>query len=228
MDMKAYAGGPSSKELLIAGGEVASPDRTRRADIRILGEFIAEVAPGLRPGRNARVIDASDRLILPGGIDPHTHLTPPFVDDLTSGSAAALVGGITTLGAFSYPASRGDERESLAESLVRMGEMVRREAIADIFLHPVVWPPSSAPRGQLEAIRAAGQPSIKFFMLRRDFGAAVSDLLGVMDAARDIGMVFLIHCEDDALLRWTAARLRAEGKSSLRYYAESRPVVSEV
>ncbi|UCH57994.1 MAG: amidohydrolase family protein [Candidatus Bathyarchaeota archaeon] len=228
MDINALAVEPSSKELLIAGGEVAGPDGIRRADIRILGEFIAEVAPGLRPGRNARVIDASDRLILPGGIDPHTHLTPPFVDDLTSGSAAALVGGITTLGTFSYPASSGDERESLVESLVRMEEMVHREAIADIFLHPVLWPPSSASSGQLEAIRAAGQLSIKFFMLRRDFGATVSDLLGVMDAARDLGMVVLIHCEDDALLRLAAARLQAEGKSSLRYYAESRPVVSEV
>jgi len=229
--MDAFGGGPSSfsgAELLITGGEVAGPEGIQRADVRIVGEFIVEVAPALRPNRDATEVDASGKLILPGGIDPHTHLAPPWVDDLTSGSAAALAGGITTLGEFSYPASKGEERESLEESLGRMGDKVRREAIADVILHTYVWPPSSAPKEQLEAIRAAGQPSIKLFTTRQDFGAAIADVLEVMDMARDLGLVVMVHCEDAALLRWAAARLRAEGKSSLRYYAESRPVISEV
>lgn len=229
--MDAFVGVPSSfsdTELLITGGEIAGPYGIQRADVRINGEFISEIAPVLLLCREATEVDASGKLILPGGIDPHTHLSPPWVDDLTSGSAAALAGGITTLGEFSYPASEGDERESLEESLSRMKEKVRRQAIADVILHTYVWPPSSAPRGQLEAIRAAGQPSIKLFMTRQDFGAAMADVLEVMEMARDLGLVVMVHCEDAALLSWAAARLRAEGKSSLRYYAESRPIFSKV
>lgn len=218
----------SDSELLIKGGDVACPNGIKKADIRILGETIVEVASGIRPGLDAKVVDASGKLILPGGIDPHTHLTPPFVDDLTSGSAAALVGGITTIGTFSYPALIGEKRESLIESLIRMENKICQEAIADTILHSFVWPPSSAPKEQLEAILAAGQPSIKFFTLFQDFGAVVSSVLEVMDMAQDLGIVVLIHCEDAALLNWAAKRLRAEGKSSLRYYAESRPVISEV
>jgi dihydropyrimidinase len=218
----------SDSELLIKGGDIAGPDGVKRADIRIIGEFIVEVASALRPGRNAKVMDASGKLILPGGIDPHTHLTPPFVDDLTSGSTAALVGGITTIGTFSYPAPKEEGRESLIESLIRIKNNIRREAIADVILHSFVWPPSSASKEQLEAILTAGQPSIKFFTLLQNFGAAVSGVLEVMDMARDLGIVVLIHCEDADLLNWAAKRLRAEGKSSLRYYAESRPVISEV
>jgi dihydropyrimidinase len=114
------------------------------------------------------------------------------------------------------------------EALTRMEGKVRREAIADIILHPVVWPPSCASREQLEAIKRAGQPSVKFFMLMKDFGSHMARMLEVMDVARELGLVVLLHCEDEALLKWAAARLRAPGKNSLRYYAESRPILSEV
>jgi dihydropyrimidinase len=223
-----HNGEEASNELLILGGEVAGPEGVRRADVRVRGQLIAEVAPDLHPGRGTVVIDASGKLVMPGGIDPHTHLTPPFVDDLTSGSAAALAGGITTLGTFSYMAQKDEGRETLMEALTRMEGKVRREAIADIILHPVVWPPSCASREQLEAIRGAGQPSVKFFMLMKDFGSHISRMLEVMDATRELGFVVMLHCEDEALLKWTAARLIAQGKTSLRHYAESRPIVSEV
>jgi dihydropyrimidinase len=215
-------------ELLIQGGEIASPEGVRRADVRVRGQLIAEIGLGLSPGRGAVVIDASEKLVMPGGIDPHTHLTPPFADDMTSGSAAALAGGITTLGTFSYMAQREEGRETLIEALRRMEEKVRHEAIADIILHPVVWPPSCATTEQLEAIMEAGQPSVKFFMLMKDFGSHISSMLEVMDAARELGLVVLLHCEDEALLKLAATRLRAQGKTSLRHYAESRPIVSEV
>ena len=81
-------------EILIRGGDVFTAGGRRTADIRIIGETITEIGTGL-VARDERTqeIDARDRLVLPGGIDPHVHLGGSRVDDYTSGSAAALAGG---------------------------------------------------------------------------------------------------------------------------------------
>jgi dihydropyrimidinase len=218
----------ANTEILLKGGEVAGPDGVQRADVRIIDEFISCVAPRLKPKRDAMVIDASGKMLFPGGFDPHTHLSPPFVDDMISGSAAALAGGITTLGTFSYPKIKDDNQESLMESLTHMEVRVRCESIADIILHPVVWPPSSASKEQLEAIKKFGQPSIKFFMLVEDFNSHIQQMLDVMTLASKLGIVVLLHCEDADLLRWTSKQLKKNGKSSLYYYSESRPIISEL
>src|SRR5687767_3676354 len=126
-------------ELLIRGGRVVNTDGARDADVRIVGETIAEVGANLRPAAGARIIDASKRLVLPGGIDPHTHLHPSFIDDFTSGSMAALAGGITTVGTFATATAK----ETLIDAIARMAERVRNESIADVILHAAAWPPSA-------------------------------------------------------------------------------------
>ncbi|MBK6307367.1 MAG: amidohydrolase family protein [Gemmatimonadetes bacterium] len=96
--------------MLIRGGRVVNADGVVTADVRIVGEQITEVGRNLTPGAGARVIEANGMLLMPGGIDPHTHLHPSFADDLTSGTQAALAGGITTVGTFSTPRRDGDHR----------------------------------------------------------------------------------------------------------------------
>ena len=73
-----------------------------------------------------------------------------------------------------------------------------------------------------------GQPSHKVFMTRQDFGAHLNAFIELLEAARDAGVVTLMHCEDAAMLQATLRRLRAEGRTSLRHYAESRPEIAEV
>src|SRR5687767_15362366 len=114
-------------ELLIRRGRVVNADGARDADVRIVGETIAEVGSNLRAAANARIIDAAGKLVLPGGIDPHTHLHPSFVDDMTSGSMAALAGGITTVGTF----ANATAKETLIDAIDRMAARVRNESIAD-------------------------------------------------------------------------------------------------
>jgi dihydropyrimidinase len=80
----------------------------------------------------------------------------------------------------------------------------------------------------MEEIAALGQPSFKVFMSRRDFGTHQRVLIEVLEAARDAGVVTLMHCEDGAMLAAILERLQAEGRTSLRYYAESRPEITEV
>ena len=210
--------------LVIRGGIVANADGTRRADVRIEGERIVQVAPSISAPADARVIDARGKLVVPGGIDPHTHLQPAFVDDLTSGSRAALAGGITTLGTFSAP--RRDEAPEAA--LDRMTALVQQQAIADFFLHTNAGTPRAEFIPSLATLVARGQPSIKVFMVGADFGTYLGAFVQLLEAARDAGVVTLVHCEDGALLAAAVRRLTAENRTSLDNYGESRPVIAEV
>ena len=216
-------GAQDQPELLIQGGEVVNADGVQNADVRVAGELITEVGPGLVPGPGARVLDAKNKLVMPGGIDPHTHLHPSFVDDFTTGSSAALAGGITTVGTFSSVR----EGEGPLDALDRMEERVRAEAIADVILHTSKWPPTPEYLDSLPGLVERGQPSMKIFMLWRDFGGHLGEVIELLETARDAGVVTMIHCEDEALLKATSQRMTEEGRTSLRHYAESRPVVVE-
>ena len=102
-------------EIIVRGGEVFTEGSLQAADVRIVGETIAEIGTGLA-ARDAgtQEIDAGGLLVLPGGIDPHVHLGGNRVDDYTSGSAAALAGGITTISNFGGVAGGETPTETLA------------------------------------------------------------------------------------------------------------------
>ena len=211
-------------ELLIRGGTVVNFDGSRRADVRIVGERVAEIGVGLEPGPNARVVNAAGHLVMPGGIDPHAHLQGSFVDDLTSGTAAAVAGGITTVGTFAY----AQDGENPVEAMDRWLAEVERSAIGDVFFHASSWPPTAEFAAMMPELAVRGQPSHKVFMTRGDFGARRRDLIGVLEAAREAGVVTLMHCEDGAMLAAALDELRAEGRTSLAHYAESRPELAEI
>jgi dihydropyrimidinase len=211
-------------ELVIRGGRIVNADGVRGADVHIVGDTIAAVGRSLRAGPSARVIDARGKLVIPGGIDPHTHLQPAFADDLTSGSRAALAGGVTTLGTFVN--ARRDEAPIAAFD--RMSALVGEQAICDFILHTAVGTPRPEFLNVLPQLVERGQPSIKVFMVSADFGQHLGAFVLLLEAARAAGIVTLVHCEDGALLAAAVRRLEAEGKTSLAYYGESRPVVAEV
>lgn len=215
---------PTAQELLLRGGRVVNADGIQDADVRIVGERVAEVGTGLRPGRGARVIDAAGRLVLPGGIDPHTHVQPPFADDLTTASRAALAGGITTLGTFAFAGAD----ETLSGALAGLAAIAAREAIADVFLHAAAWPPGQQVTVGLRGLATAGHPSFKLFMPMPDFHQHLAAVVELLEAARETGVLTMVHCEDPILLAAATRRLSAAGRTSLAHYAESRPVIAEV
>lgn len=214
----------SAGERLIRGGRVVNADGIVNADVRIIGETIAEVGRNLSPGAGARVIEASGLLVMPGGIDPHTHLHPTFADDLTSGTQAALAGGITTVGTF----ANAQRDESMLAAIDRMEGTIKAEAIADVFLTSVPWPLTGDTMRAIPALVDRGQPSIKFYMVRPDFGAQMEQVIKTLEAAREAGIVTMVHCEDGALLNAAVRRLTAQGKTSLEHYIDSRPAIAEI
>src|SRR5260370_14600001 len=104
---------------LIRNGTVVTADRSVVADILVDGEKIRDIAPSLPAEAAGRVIDASGMLLLPGGIDAHTHLDMPFggttsSDDFETGTPAAAFGGTTTLLHFAIQARGTKMRDALA------------------------------------------------------------------------------------------------------------------
>jgi dihydropyrimidinase len=144
------------------------------------------------------------------------------VDDYTSGSEAALAGGITTIGSM----VRVREGESLLEALEKEAERVRTESMADIILHPILSNPHASK--ELSEIVEAGYRSIKIFMVSDRFVEHESAYHEIIKEAGRLGILTLLHCEDAIILDETTESLLAEGHTSLRYYAESRPVEAEV
>src|SRR5579859_6295257 len=125
-------------ELVIRNGLIVTAVGRTEGDLRIRNGTIAEIGPNLTAAPGARVIDAKGMLVLPGGVDPHVHLTPTRTattlkgaDDYTSGSLAALAGGKTTISNFINQAADTDVPTTLAQA----ADVVRKQAIADVILH---------------------------------------------------------------------------------------------
>ncbi len=235
-------------DVLIRNGQVVTAKRRFEADIRIRAGRISEIGPALSR-RGSAEIDATGQLVLPGGIDPHVHLSLPrfysagtggWVDDFESGSRAALAGGITTLGSMSFPGPS----ENLLETVEREAEVIATQAIADFMLHPVIGTPSwtslmlsllgmSPVRdfaqlvAELPRLAEVGQTSIKIFMSFDNFDRSFEGYRAVVRAAREAGLLVMVHCEDAATIAQATRQLVAQGRTGLEHFAESRPVAAE-
>ncbi|HEY7818080.1 MAG TPA: amidohydrolase family protein, partial [Vicinamibacteria bacterium] len=210
--------------LLIRGGRIVTAEGQQDADVRVRGEKIAEVGAGLTPSPNDEVLEARGLLVLPGGIDPHAHLSPPWADDFESGSRAAIAGGITTVGCMVSP----QKDETIEQALAREEARAGKESIADIVFHAVIGAPSEETRAALGRLSGSGRTTLKIFMMSATFDANEDAYVELIRHAAKLGMLTLLHCEDAGLLAAAAKRLQSEGRTSLSHFAESRPVEAEV
>jgi len=213
---------------VIRGAEIVNASGSERADVGIGGGVIEQVGGDLR-GR--REIDAAGLLLLPGAIDAHVHLSSPpgapaagprWVDDFASGSRAALAGGVTTIGNMTFLGPGERPLDGLARDQAAAAD----QAIADYFCHPVISDPAAALE-DIPRLLDAGCGTIKCF-LSFGFDARAAAYVRAIDLAGRSGLLTMLHCEDEALLARGVDRLVAAGRTSLRDYAESRPVVAEV
>lgn len=97
-----------NKSYLLKGGRVVNSDFSEKADVLIRNDKVEEVGANIEAGKETEVINCEGRLIMPGGIDTHTHMQLPFMgtsakDDFEIGSKAALIGGTTSFIDFAIP-----------------------------------------------------------------------------------------------------------------------------
>jgi dihydropyrimidinase len=219
-------------ELIIRHGLVVNVDGRREADVRIRNGAVAEIGPNLSVTAGAREIDARGRLLVPGGVDPHSHMVPErpaqpdrrVIEDYTTVSAAALAGGVTTVTNF---ISR-QPNEDVGAFLDRHIALVEKAGIADFLLHVNVGSdPSWVTAQALQTMVSKGYTSTKTFMREAYFDANAGGFVKAFRLSGLAGVLSMIHCEDASTLTELTERMVAEGRGSLTNLSLSRPVVTE-
>ncbi len=216
-------------DLVVRGGTVVTAGGSGECDLGITEGRISQIG-GFPRGKTE--IDAAGALVLPGGLDMHVHLSSPeppepgvpaWVDDFASGSAAAIAGGVTTIGNMTFPAPGQSLRQALARDL----GAARGGAAVDYVLHPVMYDPSPEALADLPLLASEGHTSLKLFMTSQEFETRTSEMIAAVRLAGQHGMLTLIHCEDGALVRFAGGQLLASGRGSLADWADSRPEPAE-
>ena len=220
--------------ILIQNGTVINADLTLKADVLVEGETIREVSAHLAPAGHT-LVDASGLLVLPGGIDVHTHLDMPFggttsADDYLTGTRAAAIGGTTTVIDFALQ-SRG---HTLAEALATWDAKAAGKACIDYALHMAITDLSPAGRphnealAEMEAMVARGITSFKLFMAYP--GVLMIDdglMFQVMQKAAALGALILVHAENGGAIDVVVAQALAAGKTAPRFHALTRSTQAE-
>jgi dihydropyrimidinase len=205
----------------VTGGTVVTPDGTRRADVLISDGKIAAIgepgpADGTRP--DAARLDAAGCYVLPGGVDPHTHL----MAQVGLATAAAARGGTTTALSFTNPEPGQGDLESL---LRRREQLGRGDAVIDVGLHAMLYDPLGASLTDLVAARQAGAAAVKVFLAYPELGIMFStrQLHRLMTDARQAGLVVQVHCENGPLIEELVAGAVRSGHRGERVFADTRP-----
>lgn len=215
-------------DLVIAGGEVVTPEAVRHLDIGVHDGVIAALgAPGALHGA-ARVLDASGKVVLPGVIDAHLHcrIHSHHVDDLPLTLTAAARGGVTcAIVHLLPPATTPAGPLDLLTEFRALGE---REGVIDFSFH--AWLPERD--GIVETIpdlAGRGVPSFKLFLAYKSIGRMATDgyLFRAMERVAAAGGILLVHAEDGEVIDRRIAVQRAHGRVGPGDYRWAHPDEAE-
>jgi dihydropyrimidinase len=216
-----------SFDLIIRNGTVATAVDSTLCDVGIRDGKIAALGTAL--GSAAREIDATGKLVVPGGVDSHCHIEQPRADGTTnadtfeSATTSAAFGGTTCVICFS-PQFKG---HGIAE---RVDDYHRRakKAVIDYSFHIIVTDPTAAViEEELPPLVAAGHRSIKFFLTYEPSFLTDGQVLTVLAAARKNQAFVVIHAENHEAIKWMTARLEASGLRDAKYHAWAKPALVE-
>src|SRR5256886_10280184 len=214
--------------MLIRGGRVVTARGEEDADVLVRDGTIVDVRAGL-PVEDP-VIDAKGLLVLPGVVDPHTHLlldtgTARTADDFTSGSASAAAGGVTTYLDFA-PQLPG---QTLAQALKARRALMDGRSHVDYGIHLNIAHLPDGWEGDLDELVDAGVTSAKIYTTYRDtiFYADDWTWYQLMQRSGKAGLLVQVHAENDAIVEGRTRQLLAAGSGYLPFPPPSRPAVAE-
>jgi dihydropyrimidinase len=217
-------------DLLIRGGTLVSDGTVAAGDVAVAGGRIVAAGPNLALHAD-ETIDATGLLVLPGVIDVHTHLRLPTADEpdrFHRDTVAAALGGTTTVLAFNNPGTGISEMgaRSLLAGLTEFRERTQGESAIDFGLSAVLTGQQDDPVGELPALIAAGVPTFKAFMVY-DFRLPDDRLEAAMRVAAAHGGMLQVHCEEPSLIEPLIEQALADGNTSARQHAATRPTGAE-
>jgi dihydropyrimidinase len=214
---------------IIRGGTVVNADRAFKADVLCYGDKIVAVGENLDAPASATVIDASGQYVMPGGIDPHTHMNLPFMgtvtaDDFFSGTAAGLAGGTTTIIDFVIPSPQ----QSLMEAYHQWRGWAQKAAGDYTFHVAITWWDESVHRDMGTLVRDHGVNSFKHFMAYKN--AIMADDETLVKSFRrclELGAIPTVHAENGELVFQLQQDLIRQGLTGPSSHPLSRPPAVE-
>ena len=215
--------------ILIRGGTVVNADREYRADVLCDDGKIIAVGENLAAPAGAEIIDAGGQYIMPGGIDPHTHMQLPFMgtvtaDDFFTGTAAGLAGGTTSIIDFVIP----NPKQSLMEAYQNWRGWAEKSAGDYSFHVAVTWWDETVHADMGKLVRDCGVNSFKHFMAYKNAIMADDEIL-VKSFARalELGAMPTVHAENGELVFTLQQKLLAQGMTGPEAHPLSRPPMVE-
>lgn len=218
----------SSFDLIIRGGTVVTAADTFAAEIGVRDGKIAALGSAL--GTASEVLDATGKLVLPGGIDSHVHISQPsgpnivMADDFESATRSAAFGGNTLV----MPFCMQQKGEGLRDALKSYHKLAEAKCHIDVSFHLIISDPTTTVLGQeLPALVEDGYTSFKVFMTYEGLALADKELLEVFACARKTGALVMVHAENYDAIRFLTEQLERDGKTAPRFHATSRPIPVE-
>lgn len=208
-------------DLAIMNGSVYLDHAFKKTNIYVTGEKIAKISRSIFPAK--QIVDAENKHIIPGLIDPHTHMqldltTIHSCDDFSSGTKSALFGGVTTIIDFLAPSSNASELEQTY--LSRLEEA--KNAKCDYQFHATIKNPNGSLEAYVQKVKELGMSSIKLFTTysntnRRTYDPEIIELLKL---SKKYQVLIMAHIENDDLIDLNS-------KYTFRDLPLSRPTFSE-
>ena len=215
--------------ILIRGGTVVNADRAFRADVLTEGGRITAVAENLEAPANATIIDAGGQYVMPGGIDPHTHMQLPFMgtvtmDDFFTGTAAGLAGGTTSVIDFVIPSPQ----QPLMDAYRTWRGWAEKSAADYSFHVAITWWDESVRRDMGTLVEQEGVNSFKHFMAYKN--AIMCDdetLVNSFKRCLELGAMPTVHAENGELVFMLQKEIAAMGITGPEGHPLSRPPAVE-
>ena len=215
--------------LLVRNGTIATALDVFQADVKAEDGVITKIAFSIDEPAD-RVVNAQGKIVVPGGIDGHTHFEMPSkgtvtADDFRTGTISAAAGGITSIIDFVTPSAG----ESLKAALEKRRESASSKVLVDYGFHMVYRDSATQAMQEIKEIMAAGVPSFKIFTTYRADGLMLEDgeLLEVMREVSSNGGLLAVHAENNGIIERNIELLRREGKLSPEFHPQSRPQIAE-
>jgi dihydropyrimidinase len=215
-------------DLAIINGTVVTASEVVRCDVGVRDGIVTTLARDLA-GRAARTLDATGKLVLPGGIDAHCHLDQEspsglrHADDFYSGSRSAAAGGTTTIIPFANQ-KKGDRLRAVVDAYHERA----KKSVVDYAFHLILSDPNEQVIGQeLPALIADGYTSFKVFMSYDALRVGDHAILDLLATAKAEGGLVMVHVENHDCIAWLTERLTEARNTEPRYHAVAHSSLGE-
>jgi dihydropyrimidinase len=215
-------------KTLIRNGRIVTAVDDYRADILVDGETVSVIGAKLDMEADL-VIDAAGKLVIPGGIDPHTHMELPFggttaADDFLTGTRAAAFGGTTTIIDFAVQY----KGEALLQAVDNWHRKAEGKTAIDYGFHLITTELEDNQIEEMHTVMDEGITSFKLFMAYPGvFLVDDATIFRAMSAAGERGGLICMHAENGIVINEIIKRALAEGRTAPKYHALTRPTIAE-